>query len=93
MLNSRGQELFEQLRELRTAIAGEAKMPPYIIFSDKTLLDMCVINPLNKQEMMKIKGVGENKYNKYGERFLEVIREYTGGVHENLSVAEEGAGV
>ncbi|MCH5249480.1 MAG: DNA helicase RecQ [Lachnospiraceae bacterium] len=87
-LNSRGLELFEQLRELRTSIAREEGMPPYIIFSDKTLVDMCVKSPLDKEEMLKVSGVGENKFERYGERFLNVILEYTGGVREKFYFGE-----
>lgn len=83
-LNSRGLELFEQLRELRTTIAREEGMPPYIIFADKSLVDMCIKVPLNKSDMLKVSGVGENKYARYGERFLNIIREYTGGVREKF---------
>lgn len=83
-LNSRGLELFEQLRELRTTIAREEGMPPYIIFADKSLVDMCIKVPLNKSDMLKVSGVGENKYARYGERFLDIIREYTGGVREKF---------
>lgn len=90
ILNSRGLELFEQLRELRTTIAREENMPPYIIFADKTLVDMCVRAPLDKKEMLKVTGVGENKYARYGERFLDAIREYTGGIREKFYFGEEG---
>lgn len=83
-LNSRGLELFEQLRELRTAIAKEESVPPYIIFADKSLVDMCIKVPLNRVEMLKVSGVGENKYARYGERFLDIIRDYTGGVREKF---------
>lgn len=89
MLDSRGQELFEQLRELRSVIAGEENVPPYIIFSDKTLVDMCVTIPLNKEEMLQVKGVGDNKFSRFGERFLQIIRNYTDGAYENLSSKEE----
>jgi len=89
ILNSRGLELFEQLRELRTTIAKEENMPPYIIFADKTLVDMCVRAPLNKKEMLKVTGVGENKFDRYGERFLDCILEYTGGVREKFYFGEE----
>lgn len=82
ILNSKGLELFERLRALRTTIAKEESLPPYIIFSDKTLVDMCVRAPMEKQEMMQVTGVGENKYNRYGERFLTEIAAYTGGVRE-----------
>ena len=89
ILNSRGLELFEQLRELRSTIAKEQNMPPYIIFADKTLVDMCVQVTFNKKEMLKVTGVGENKFTRYGERFLESIREYTGGVREKFYFGEE----
>ena len=72
-LTSAGYALFEKLRALRLQIAREESMPPYIIFSDKTLIDMCVKLPHNKQEMLNVNGVGENKYARYGERFLEEI--------------------
>lgn len=85
-LNSRGMELFEQLRELRTAIAKEESVPSYIVFPDKSLVDMCIKVPLDKEEMLKVSGVGENKYDRYGERFLDLIREYTGGVHEKFYI-------
>ena len=58
---------------LRTEIAREEKVPPYIVFSDKTLIHMCRLKPKTKAEMLKVSGVGEFKYEKYGERFLEVI--------------------
>lgn len=82
ILNSKGLELFERLRALRTTIAKEESLPPYIIFSDKTLVDMCVRVPMEKQEMMQVTGVGENKYERYGERFLAEIAVYTKGVRE-----------
>ncbi|MBD5526116.1 MAG: DNA helicase RecQ [Lachnospiraceae bacterium] len=84
ILNSRGLELFEQLRLLRTEIAREENVPPYIIFSDKTLVDMCVRVPLNKADMLEVSGVGENKYERYGERFLGAIADYTGGIREKF---------
>lgn len=67
------QELFELLRQLRTEIAKEEKVPPYIIFADKTLIDMCHKMPTTKEQMLEVSGVGEVKYEKYGERFLEII--------------------
>ena len=84
ILNSRGLELFDCLRNLRTELAREQSVPPYIIFSDRTLMDMCVRTPLGKEEMLCVTGVGENKYEKYGERFLNEIRNFTGGVKEKL---------
>ncbi len=66
--------LFEKLRELRLEIAREEKVPPYIVFSDKTLTHMCMIKPVTKEEMLSVSGVGEFKYEKYGERFLNCIK-------------------
>ncbi len=66
-------ELFQKLRELRLEIAKEEKVPPYIVFSDKTLIHMCQIRPKTKKEMLMVSGVGEMKYEKYGERFLKVM--------------------
>ncbi len=85
ILTSRGLDLFEKLRTLRAELAREEGLPPYIIFGDRTLLDMCVKVPLNKGEMLDVNGVGENKYARYGQQFLQAIAEFTGGVHETLS--------
>ena len=74
-LTSAGFKLFERLRALRLEIAREESVPPYIIFSDKTLIDMAAKVPASQQEMLNVTGVGENKYRKYGERFLSVIEE------------------
>lgn len=65
--------LFEKLRTLRLEIARSEKVPPYIVFSDKTLSQMCILRPKTKEEMLLVSGVGEMKYAKYGERFLEAI--------------------
>lgn len=76
-LTSAGYRLFEELRVLRTAIAKEEGLPPYIIFSDKTLIDMCAKMPGDRQEMLGVSGVGENKFRKYGQRFIEAIVGFT----------------
>ena len=74
MLSEKDLELFETLRVLRLEIAGEEKVPPYMIFSDKTLALMSAAHPANLEEILRISGVGEFKLQKYGERFLQVIR-------------------
>lgn len=51
-------------------------MPPYIVFSDKTLIDMCAKLPSNEQEMLGVSGVGTNKFDKYGKEFLKKIAEF-----------------
>ena len=73
LLSNEQEVLFEKLRQLRMEIAKEEKVPPYIVFSDKTLVHMCQVRPENKAQMLKVSGVGEFKYQKYGESFLEVI--------------------
>lgn len=84
ILNRRGIAFFEVLRELRREIAREQGLPPYLIFSDKTLVDMCVRLPMSREEMLEVNGVGAYKYEKYGERFLACIMEYTGGLREKF---------
>ena len=75
-LTSAGFKLFDKLKELRLEIARAEKTPPYIVFNDKTLIDMCAKIPTTKSDMLNVSGVGENKYGKYGERFIAVIKEY-----------------
>lgn len=72
-LTKAGYDLFDRLRALRLSIAREAGIPPYIVFSDKTLIDMSVKAPKDREEMLAVSGVGEVKYERYGERFLEEI--------------------
>ena len=66
-------DLFDRLRELRTKIATENGIPPYIVFSDKTLKDLSIKKPQNKEEMLEVHGIGEVKYNKYAKEFLEIL--------------------
>lgn len=73
-LSEKEAELFESLRELRREIASEEKVPPYMVFVDKTLAGMCVMRPATRDEMLEVSGVGEHKLEKYGDRFLEILR-------------------
>ena len=66
-------ELFQKLRQLRKQLAQEKGVPPYIIFSDATLADMCKQQPLNEEQFRKISGVGVKKLHQYGSYFLEII--------------------
>lgn len=91
ILTNKGLELFEKLRERRLEIAREEAVPPYIVFSDKTLMDLCIKLPGNREEMLQVTGVGENKFSRYGEKFLECIREFTGGNRQILYYMEEGS--
>lgn len=69
-------QLFELLRICRSQLARKAHVPPYMIFSDKTLHDMCAKLPQSKEEMLKVSGVGEVKYEKYGNAFLDILVSY-----------------
>jgi ATP-dependent DNA helicase RecQ len=70
-------ELFEILRGIRQELAKENNVPPYIIFGDATLKEMAANYPIYKEAMLKISGVGEVKYSKYGKVFEEAIKEFT----------------
>ena len=70
------ESLFELLRALRKEISGNENVPPYVIFPDSTLREMCECLPTNRTSMLSVKGVGEIKFEKYGSRFLEVIDQY-----------------
>ncbi len=69
-------ELFERLRTLRMEIARENGIPPYIVFNDKTLIDMCLKMPVKKEEMLNVNGVASAKYQKYGSAFLKAIKAF-----------------
>lgn len=66
-------ELFAKLREKRMEIAKAQNVPPYVVFHDKTLLEMVKLKPKNSEELLRIGGVGEAKMRKYGEVFLELM--------------------
>lgn len=67
--------LFGELREVRRELASRHKVPPYIIFSDETLRQMCEYLPQDEDALLEIKGVGMNKLEKYGAEFLAVLQE------------------
>ncbi len=91
VLTSAGYELFDRLRELRLELAREENLPPYIIFSDKTLIDMAAKVPASKSEMLNVSGVGENKFSKYGEKFLSVVEKCAGEYPELLTNKADAA--
>ena len=68
--------LFAELKALRRVIADEKNVPAYIVFSDATLVDMCKKCPTTLNEMLDVSGVGRVKLNLYGDRFLQVLRDY-----------------
>lgn len=65
--------LFEILRKIRKEIADREKVPPFVVFSDKSLKDMCVRKPKNSTQFLDVSGVGESKLEKYGKTFIEAI--------------------
>ncbi|MBD1378964.1 DNA helicase RecQ [Metabacillus arenae] len=85
-LESNG-ELFEKLRALRKEISQEENVPPFVVFSDVTLREMCLYQPKNEDEFLEVKGVGLQKKERYGSRFIEVIQKYL--ENDNLSMTTE----
>jgi ATP-dependent DNA helicase RecQ len=83
-LTAAGYELFERLRALRLVIAREEGVPPYIIFNDKTLIDMCEKLPVDADTMLSVSGVGQNKLMKYGSRFTEEISTFV-SAHKDVA--------
>ena len=75
-LTSAGLELFSQLRQLRFDTAQREGLPPYVVFGDKSLVDMCLRAPRRAEDMLGIYGMGERKYEKYGAAFFAVIDAY-----------------
>ena len=69
-------ELFEILRRLRHEIAVGEKVPPYMVFGDSTLKELSSRMPVDKEQMLEVSGVGERKYDKYGQQFIEKIMNY-----------------
>ncbi|KAB2459909.1 DNA helicase RecQ [Bacillus sp. CH126_4D] len=77
--------LFEILREVRKEIAQGEGVPPFVIFSDQTLKDMCAKMPQSDSELLTVKGIGEHKLVKYGSQFLQAVQHF---IEENPNYAE-----
>lgn len=78
-LNELGVALFEKLRSVRTELAAEKSVPPYIICSDKTLKDMCAKLPRDKEQLADVYGMGEQKIQNYGEAFVTAVNSFVAG--------------
>jgi len=72
----RDSPLFEALRELRRRLADERNVPAYVVFSDATLLEMAAAKPKTDAELLAVTGVGPTKLERYGARFISVIRQH-----------------
>ena len=70
------ESLFERLRTLRAALAQKAHVPPYVIFSNATLADMAARQPITEFELLTVRGVGEARARRYGDAFLDAIKDY-----------------
>jgi ATP-dependent DNA helicase RecQ len=77
-LDSGQREVFEQLRLLRREIASKQGVPPYVVFSDKTLREMAAAMPQSQKAMLDISGIGAVKYERYGDAFLALLQEHDG---------------
>ncbi|AZU60828.1 DNA helicase RecQ [Neobacillus mesonae] len=84
--------LFEALREVRKQIAAQENVPPFVIFSDAALKDMCAKLPKTNEEFLQVSGVGEHKLQKYGLQFIQAIRDFSEAhpeYHTELEVEPE----
>lgn len=70
------QHLFGELSQIRKKFAEEAKVPAFVVFGDRSLIEMCRYYPRTEDDFLEINGVSEGKLMKYGERFLKAIQEY-----------------
>ena len=70
-------KLFDALRQLRMQCAQEENLPPYIVFSDKTLHALATIKPTTLDAFGHVSGIGEFKQRKYGSRFVSMIKKFT----------------
>ncbi|MFB4164383.1 DNA helicase RecQ [Alteribacillus sp. JSM 102045] len=73
---SKEDPLFEEMRKERVAIAKQQGIAPYMVFSDRTLMDICAYLPADESQMLQIKGVGKQKLESYGKTFLEIVKRY-----------------
>ena len=68
--------LFDKLRHVRRKIANGMGKPPYVVFSNASLIDMTAIKPTTMEAFMEVHGVGEHKARRYGRQFIEAVRAY-----------------
>ena len=72
--------LFDRLRRLRTQIARDQQVPPYVVFPDATLAGIAAARPVSKDALLAVSGVGQSKLTKYGEAFLDLVEAFEAGV-------------
>jgi ATP-dependent DNA helicase RecQ len=83
-LSADEQGLFNELRSLRRELASKLGVPPYVVFSDVTLVELARLRPSSRLAMLQVRGVGQKKIETFGERFLAAIASYADRVHLEL---------
>ena len=73
--------LFTRLKHLRKVLAEENEVPPYVVFSDATLVDMACKLPTTRNTLLDVSGVGQTKLERYGEAFIQLIDDYINREH------------
>ena len=86
------ERLFSRLSSLRLELAKKQGVPAYVVFSDSALTDMCILMPSNKEEFMRVSGVGQVKLERYGDEFLRVIKEFAEEFGHEAPAFMESAG-
>lgn len=71
------QKLFEELQLFRTSVSNSEDIPPFQVFTQKTLFELCELLPMDKSQLIKVNGMGKIRVNKYGDEILEIINDYT----------------
>ncbi|WP_299476501.1 DNA helicase RecQ [uncultured Roseibium sp.] len=79
-LDEDGKLLFQRLRRLRTQIARDQNVPPYVVFPDATLAGIAASRPVSPDALLAISGVGQSKLEKYGEAFIDLVEAFEAGV-------------
>jgi ATP-dependent DNA helicase RecQ len=74
VLSAADARLFTSLKALRSSIAREEQVPAYVVFTDRTLAELAARKPRTASGFLEVRGVGQAKLDKYGERFLSAIR-------------------
>jgi len=88
VVQSADQELYELLRKQRKKLADELNIPAFYIFTDRVLAQLAAQKPQNRQELLKVSGIGEVKAKNYGNIFLKIIHDYLGS-QDNANIEEE----
>lgn len=81
--------LFESLNQLRSEIAKKENVAPYIVFSDLTLMELAEKKPKNRWDMLKIRGIGNQKFKNYGEEFIKVIDKFSSENSYNIDYSDD----